>query len=123
MESPRDYRTVIVEDDTLSAEYLRILCRDLEVEVVGVAHDAEAALEMILKERPSWVLMDLRLGGERDGVDVAHAVRAALPETRVIYVTASSDHLTLERIGTEKPHRIIVKPTVPDQLAEAFGIG
>ncbi len=116
-----DMRTVIVEDDALSAEYLRILCEDVGAEVIGIADNGDAAIDTIFSKRPAWVLMDLRLGSGKDGVDVAHRVHAAMPETKVIYVTAYTDFDTLARIATDHPHRVLFKPTVPEHLAEAFG--
>ena len=60
---------VIVEDDFLIAEYLRDLCDGYGMKVEGSADSAGAAIPMILQKEPAYILMDVRLKGERDGVD------------------------------------------------------
>ncbi len=117
-----DMRTVIVEDDILSAEYMRILCDTLGADVVGVAHDGDSAVDIIMDTRPAWVLMDLRLGEGKDGVEVAHIVHREMPDTKVIFVTASNESAAMARIVTDHPYRILIKPTVQGDLAEAFGL-
>lgn len=113
-------RVVIVEDDFLIGEYLRALCEDFGFEVAGQATDAGTAITMIQETKPSHILMDMRLRGLRDGVDVAAAIRQGLPGTRVIFVTGSNEASTIERINNDDPHRILIKPIDPDALREAL---
>lgn len=115
-------RTVIVEDDHLSAEYLRLVCENFGAEVVATVADGETATNVILEERPDWVLMDVRLKGNKDGIIVAHDVYRELPQAKIIYITAHSDPVTFSRIVSDHPHRVLIKPTSPDQLREAFGL-
>lgn len=114
-------RVAIVEDDFLIAEYLRDICEEeLGLDVVGMAHDADDARTMLEQTRPEWVLMDVRLGGSRDGVDVAHEFHALMPGGKVIFVTGSNEPPTINRINADNPHRILIKPISPEDLAAAF---
>ena len=113
-------RILIVEDDFIIADYLRGLCEGFGMRVVGSAMDAATALRLTEELRPDSVLMDVRLRGERDGVEVAMAIHDSHPETRVIFVTGSSEPSTLRRIRSDRPHRILIKPIDPAELEEAL---
>ncbi len=112
---------VIVEDDYLIAEDLRSMCEDFGTNVLAVRHDASETAEKIIALAPDYVLMDVRLGGDRDGVSVAQQVYASNTEIKLVFVTGSNEPQTIERIETDHPHRILIKPISPDQLREALG--
>ena len=54
-------RVLIVEDQFLASEYLRIWTETYGFEVCGVATTADAAIELAMRLKPSHVLMDVRL--------------------------------------------------------------
>lgn len=113
-------RAVIVEDDFLVAEFLRIVCEEIGVDVAGVAYSAGDADRLIAEQNPSHVLMDVRLGGTRDGVDIAIDVHAISPSTRIIFVTGSREPGTLARIAADHPFRVLIKPVMVSDLREAL---
>lgn len=113
-------RIIIVEDDYLIADYLSGVCEDMGAEVIGVASNADDAISLILANRPDYVLMDVRLKGARDGVDVAWDVHDMLPATKVIFVTGSNEPPTLARIHEDHPYRILIKPIAPEDLQRAM---
>jgi two-component system, response regulator PdtaR len=106
----------IVEDDFLVSEYLQSLCKGFGATVVGAASSGEEALSGIRKHRPDYILMDVRINGDVDGVQVAESVYRELPDTRVIFITASAEPSTLERIWNGKPFQVLTKPFKPDDL-------
>ncbi len=115
------HRVAIVEDDVLLAYYLReIIELDLGGEVVGVAHAPDEAALMLERQRPDWVLMDVRLGGVRDGVDISIEYQRLMPDGRVIFITASSEPSTMRRIEEDHPYRVLIKPIAPSSLIAAF---
>jgi two-component system, LytTR family, response regulator len=82
-------RTVIVDDEPLAIERLRMALGDIEgVEVVGDARDGTAAVAAIRKASPDLVLMDIRIPG-LNGVEVAQALREQ-SDAHVVFVTAFS---------------------------------
>lgn len=116
----RPHRIVIVDDDVLISEYLQDLCVFHGSDVVGMAHDADSAEETILAVKPDFVLMDLRLGGPRDGVDVAEVVHRELPETKIVFITGSNEPKSMDRIASDHPHHVLVKPISPADLRKAL---
>jgi DNA-binding LytR/AlgR family response regulator len=80
-------RTVIVDDEPLAIERLRLALHEIEgVEVVGHARDGTAAIGAIRDARPDLVLMDIRMPG-LNGIEVAEALNEN-DEAHVVFVTA-----------------------------------
>lgn len=81
---------LIVDDHTIVSAGLASVLPDDEVEIVGIANDAESALAAVELLHPDVVLMDLRLGDE-SGVDATRDIRSLHPKTKVLMLTAYSD--------------------------------
>lgn len=80
-------RIGIVDDHALVRDGLRlILGSQPDMEVVGEASDAAAAIAMVDLHRPQIMLVDLTLDGA-DGVELVRELRARQPSLRVIAVT------------------------------------
>jgi DNA-binding NarL/FixJ family response regulator len=77
-----------VDDHLLFCESLRTVLQTemQDVEVIGIARDGYEALEIIEREQPSLVLMDVRMP-RLDGVQATQAIHARFPRTRVIMLT------------------------------------
>jgi len=110
-------RTVIVEDETLAAEYLATLLDDTwQVEVVATAADSESGLRLCAELRPDAVFLDINLPG-KDGVSLASQL-AMLPQPpRLVFTTGmpsrATDAFRLEAVD------YLLKPLDPEQVAEA----
>jgi len=61
---------LIVEDDKLLAESLRLNLEDHGYDVVGVTAEATQALELAERERPLVAIVDIALEGSLDGITV-----------------------------------------------------
>lgn len=109
-------RVLIVDDEFIITELLRIHVEDLGLDVCGVAATADDAIALAVEHRPYLVLMDMRLLGERDGVDASTAIHAQVG-SRVIFITGSREPSTMERIQTDHPAAILFKPIAEGQLA------
>lgn len=87
----RKIRTLIVDDEPLARDGLRILAaQDPEIEIVGECAHGEKALAAIREHRPDLVFLDIQMP-ELDGFEVLSALS---PEERptVIFVTAYEQH-------------------------------
>lgn len=60
-------------------------------DVRATAPDADAAVRIARTVRPDVVLMDLNLG-DTSGVDATREITAALPDTKVLVLSASGEH-------------------------------
>jgi two-component system LytT family response regulator len=83
----RVIRTVVVDDEPLAREGLRVrLGREEDIEIVGEAADGPTAVDAILSLRPDLVFLDVQIPGF-DGFDVV-ARTAATHLPTIVFVTA-----------------------------------
>jgi two-component system, response regulator PdtaR len=109
---------LVVEDEGLIALSLADMLESMGFIVCGTADTAQKAVALAAMHRPVLVLMDVRLRGERDGVDAAHEIQQNVP-THVIFVTGSCEQEILERIKATRPAGLLIKPILPQQLKAA----
>jgi two-component system, response regulator PdtaR len=64
-------RVLIVEDEMLTALDVSIAIEDAGAQVLGTAASAETAETLARDLQPDAVVMDVRLLGDRDGIDAA----------------------------------------------------
>ena len=88
-------RVLIVDDHELVRTGLKATL-DLEddIEVVGEAEDAQAAVDQAIAHRPDVVMMDVRLG-KVDGVEACRRIREELPDVAVVMLTSFGDEDTV----------------------------
>jgi DNA-binding NarL/FixJ family response regulator len=110
---------LIVDDEFLIAEGLRMQLEDMGLSVCGVAATAGAAVAMAILYRPEVILMDVRLAGDGgDGVDAALAIHEQVG-SKVIFVTGSREPSTMARIEQDHPAGVLFKPIYGRQLQNA----
>ena len=84
----QEIKVVIVEDYKLTRIGLCATLNEFDnITVVGEAEDAIAGLEIIERERPDVVLMDLGLPG-MNGLEATQKVKELVPETNVVVLTS-----------------------------------
>lgn len=100
---------LIVEDESIVALDLEARLVRMGYQVVGIAFSGEEAIRLAAQNRPTLVLMDIRLRGGMDGVETAAQIRAryGIP---VAYLTAYADEPTLQRAKVTEPLGYLVKP-------------
>jgi two-component system NarL family response regulator len=84
-------RVLIVDDHALFRRGLDlVLSGEHDIDIVGEAGDGIEAVQRADELAPDVVLMDVRMP-RASGIEAAHAIRSARPETRVIMLTVSDD--------------------------------
>lgn len=101
-------KILIVEDEFIVANGLRIILEQAGYRVNGIAASAEEADENIMKYKPDIVLLDIRLEGKLSGIDLARKLR--VENIPFIYLSANSNQTVLEEAKTTEPYGFLVKP-------------
>ena len=84
----KDVRVIIVEDYKLTRVGLKFALNEIEnINVIAEAQNAEIGLELIKKEQPDVVLMDLGLPGI-NGLEATSKVKSISPNTKIIILTS-----------------------------------
>jgi len=107
-------RILVVDDDP---EMRRLLVDFLEREgfLVDQATDGAETLRRIREEHYESVVLDKNLLGE-SGLDILPRLRALIPATPVILITAFGDERTCEEAFTRGSYDILLKPFDMDDL-------
>lgn len=116
-----DERVLIVEDEKIIALDLQRRLEKFGYSVVALAATAEEAVAAAAEYMPDIVLMDIMLGGERDGVDAAMEIKNTLP-IPVVFLTAYADERTVERAKRAQPVGYVLKPFKERELQTTIEI-
>ena len=90
-------RALIVEDEFLIALDLEAAMTGLGFEICGLAPNGDEARLLAMDHQPDVVLVDVYLGGAREGIETARWLRDVC-DASVVFVTAHTDAATVERI-------------------------
>jgi diguanylate cyclase (GGDEF)-like protein len=119
--SGKAQRVLIVEDESIIANDLKDVINGLGFEVVGIADSAVDALVLVEKKRPDIALLDIRLRGSGDGVELAEELRSQ-HDVPSIFLTAHSDPTFLARAYSAKPYGFLAKPVRAIELSSTLNI-
>src|SRR5579863_7762193 len=106
---------LVVDDQALNREYLKIVLENAGHSVLQAA-DAAAALRVALEQRPELVILDLDLPG-RDGAALVRDLRSdeRTADIRIAIHTASRTDAALEQfMSVTRIGHVIPKPAEPD---------
>src|SRR5215218_8341541 len=101
-------KVLIVEDQFVEANDLQLMLHKAGYNVCGIARSVDIAEEMIKKEAPALVLLDIFLKGKRTGIDLAKHLKEQ--NIAFIYLSANSNEDVLSQAKKTEPHGFIVKP-------------
>jgi CheY-like chemotaxis protein len=108
---------MVVEDEWIVSMEIEAALEEGGYDCVGVASTAREALALAGSARPDLVLMDIRLKGNDDGVEVAKELRNRFG-LRCLFISAHADGATKERAAGADPLGWLPKPFSAPQLLQ-----
>jgi DNA-binding LytR/AlgR family response regulator len=115
-------RILIIEDELIISQDMTAMLTKMGYEVIGDAMDFDEAIEILERETPDLILLDINLNGRRDGIDLAAEINTRF-QIPFIFTTSYSDAATLERARQTNPVNYLVKPFKQEQLYTAIEMG
>lgn len=97
----------IVEDEPLYANQLEMMIDKLDYELAGMSDNSDVALKEIDEKKPDLVLLDVKINGSMNGIDLANAISQPTP---TIFITSFGDEATYNRAKEANPYAYITKP-------------
>lgn len=115
----KSVRILIVEDDALVASAITEVLAESGFEVAGIASSGPEALSLAAEARPTLALVDIRLAGPIDGIELACLLRdhSGVP---AIFLSGLFDAATVQRAEAAHPLGVLAKPFVPSQVFRAI---
>jgi two-component system, LytTR family, response regulator len=111
-------RTILVDDEPASlARLADLLSEESDFVIVGEAGAAAAAFELIGREQPDLILLDIEMPGE-SGLDLARRLAQLPSPPLVLFITAHQDH-ALEAFDIEAVDYLL-KPLRRDRFRNAI---
>lgn len=110
---------LIVEDEALIAWTLSTMIEDLGMTVAGTAATADDAVAQAEALKPDLILMDIRLKGEKSGIDACRLIRQR-SSVAVIFVTGHTDPASVRLAEEAGPAAIVLKPVRAEHLEAAI---
>jgi PAS domain S-box-containing protein len=109
-------RSILVVEDE------RVVAKDLQRRLVEMGYDVpttcatgDDAVRAASDCCPDLVLVDIRIKGQRDGIEVAEVLRGRF-DVPAVYLTAYADESTVARAKATAPYGYLIKPVKPDEL-------
>lgn len=100
---------LIVEDESIVALDLANGLEQDGYQIAGIADNAEEAHQLFNEHEIDIVLMDVNIIGSKDGIDTATELLKQKP-IPIIYLTAFTDPVTIDRIKQTHPAAFLSKP-------------
>ena len=99
----------IVEDDMIIQMFIERILGNLGLDIVGEARTGDETLAFLENNRPDFILMDIGLAGDKDGIETAEIINEKY-QIPIIFLTGNSDKPTLARANKTNPIGFINKP-------------
>ncbi|MEM7551805.1 MAG: LytTR family transcriptional regulator DNA-binding domain-containing protein [Bacteroidota bacterium] len=114
-------RILIVEDEAIISEDLSEGLMTNGYEVCGIARSFGTAKEFLNKHEPDLVLLDIKISGDQDGIDLARLIRSDY-EIPFLFISSYSDSNTVSRAKDVNPYGYIIKPFEDEDVLVAIEI-
>ncbi|MCH8620127.1 response regulator transcription factor [Undibacterium sp. TS12] len=105
----QNVKILLVDDNDVTREVLRVILRSEGYNVVGEATDGGTGLDMAIKLRPHVIMLDVVMP-KVSGKDILPRLRELVPDACVLMVTASKDQETISEVVKTGIHGYILKP-------------
>jgi DNA-binding NarL/FixJ family response regulator len=113
-------KVIICDDQAIVRDGLEMMLKlEPDIQVVGVAEDGAAAVEMAAKEKPDLVLMDLKMP-IMNGVEATRQIRTRYPDIKVLVLTTYDDDAWVFDAIQAGASGYLLKDTPRDEVVKAI---
>ncbi len=112
-------KILIVEDEAIIAESIKMTIESLGYEVVAIANNALDAIEILNTNTVDLAIIDINIQGDKNGIWLAQNMFKNKP---FIYLTAYGDDKTIQQAIQTKPSGYLLKPFKKVNISTAIQI-
>ena len=116
---PQKAKILIIEDEAVVALSLKMIALSYGYEVAGLATNYSDAIRIAEKSLPDLILADIKIKGDKDGIETARAIKEICGSS-VIFISAYSNEETLGECMKLNPFAYLKKPFKDQELRNAI---
>lgn len=120
MSEEKDLQILIVEDEAVLAYATKEMLIDLGYQHIKIANSKQKALLIIGSNAIDLAILDINLGNENDGIEIAK--QCFLKDISFFYITSYTDQKTMDLALETAPSAYVIKPILPTNLYSALRI-
>ncbi len=113
---------LIVEDDLLSAEYLKEMLIKEHYDVLDIVDTGEEAIQKCKIIQPDIILMDIMLKGQMSGSEAAVEIEYCHPECKIVFLTAFAEPEMIDYAVRSKAYAYLLKPYREKEILATLNI-
>jgi DNA-binding LytR/AlgR family response regulator len=119
--SSQSHKVLVVEDEMIIAMSLSDTLENLGYQVVDTCDSFEDTIQTLEKELPDVALVDIKLKGEKTGIDLGRVINERF-QIPFIFLTSNSDKATIDQAKSTVPASYLLKPFEADELYAAIEV-
>ena len=112
-------KILIVEDEALIAESIKLTLTNLGYQVAGITDNALDAIEILNSEQVDLAILDINIQGDKNGIWLAKTMFKNKP---FIFLTAYGDKETIKEASVTKPSSYLLKPFRKEEISAAIQV-
>lgn len=116
------YKVLIVEDEILIADNIKRYLVLKGYIVTGIAISYNEAVQLFEATQPDIVLLDIRLNGFKNGIDVAHYIKNHSSPIPFLFLTSQMDPRNIDEAKKTFPSGYLSKPIQQESLCATIEI-
>jgi CheY-like chemotaxis protein len=101
---------LIVEDESIIALNIKETLTKIGYKNIDIVHNIKSANKLILTNFYDLAILDINLGNEFDGIDLATSLKEKYEHLPIVFLTGNSDNLTVLRAREVEPNAYLIKP-------------
>lgn len=121
IKSGMNKRILIIEDNKLLSETIKELLELNGYSVVKVLNSGQNLKNHITETSAEMILMDIRIEGHLDGIDLAKKIRE-FTHLPIIFISSFTDSQIINRVKEVKPEGFIIKPFSQEVLTTTIDL-
>ncbi len=103
-------KILVVEDECISAEYLKEFLMKEGYDVVDIVNSGDEAIRQANNLKPDLILMDIMLNGKMSGCEAAVEIHQHNKEIKIIFLTAYAEEEMIEYAIDAEATAYLMKP-------------
>jgi len=107
---------LVLEYEYINQKTISFFLKEMGYNVIGTAMDATEAIEILDNNKVEFVLLDITIQGDKDGIWIANYIKENYQIPHV-FLTAYADDITIKNAIATNPYGYLIKPF---QKAELF---